>query len=107
MTMETTLAVGWKTPVFVVDPKSSPVLTAFLDLDPPPLIDPKNKNFFRDENLIKIPGIPKELDSLSHLSRLDSSNDANFYADPRLVTHIDDYAINAVTEFYGEHLKNG
>ena len=37
----------------------------------------------------------------------DSSSDANFYANPRLVTHIDDYAIQALTQFYREHLTEG
>ena len=32
--------------------------------------------------------------------REDESNDDNFYSQPRLVTHIDDFAINALTKYY-------
>ena len=35
--------------------------------------------------------------------RVDESSDAEFYAMPRLVTHIDDAAIAAVTQLYREH----
>src|SRR5688500_17999033 len=35
--------------------------------------------------------------------RIDESPDALFYAVPRLVTHIDDAAIAAVTQLYREH----
>jgi hypothetical protein len=64
-----TPAGGWKIPVLVVDSESSPVLKSFLKLDPPPLIEIENDIYFRDGNLIKVPGLPKELDSISHLSR--------------------------------------
>ena len=36
------------------------------------------------------------------LARMDESDDAQFYAEPRLVTHIDDGAIAAVGELYDE-----
>jgi SAM-dependent methyltransferase len=39
--------------------------------------------------------------------RLDESPDAEFYAAPRFVTHIDDGATAAVTELYREHLRPG
>lgn len=35
-----------------------------------------------------------------HFARLDASNDAEFYAPARLVTHLDDPGIAALTEFY-------
>ena len=35
-------------------------------------------------------------------SRMDDGDDADFYRQPRLVTHIDDGAIAAVSAFYGE-----
>ncbi|MEJ7582742.1 MAG: class I SAM-dependent methyltransferase [Acidimicrobiales bacterium] len=35
-------------------------------------------------------------------ARVDESDDANFYAHPRLVTHIDDHAIAAVGDLYAE-----
>ncbi len=43
-----------------------------------------------------------------HFRRYDDSDDALFYAEPRLVTHIDDAAIAALTSFYGSLLpENG
>ena len=36
--------------------------------------------------------------------RVDESGDLDFYRVPRLVTHIDDYAIDAVTQLYREYL---
>ncbi len=39
---------------------------------------------------------------LGFFDRADDSDDADFYAPPRLVTHIDDGAIAAVTELYDE-----
>jgi len=41
------------------------------------------------------------------LCRLDESPDTLFYAEPRLVTHIDDAAIAAVTQLYREHFPPG
>ena len=67
--VDTTPAGGWQIPVHVVNSGTSPVLKSFLKLDPPSLIEIENKIYFRDGDLIKIPGLPKELDSISHLSR--------------------------------------
>ena len=39
--------------------------------------------------------------------REDEADDGLFYADPRLVTHIDDYAIEAVRGYLGEALPRG
>jgi SAM-dependent methyltransferase len=39
--------------------------------------------------------------------RYDESSDADFYQSPRLVTHIDDEAIAAVTQIYREYLPAG
>lgn len=39
--------------------------------------------------------------------RIDESDDADFYATPRLVTHIDDATIAALTDFYRERLPPG
>ena len=38
------------------------------------------------------------------MSRLDETADIQFYGAPRFVTHIDDGAIGAVTEFYRQAL---
>ena len=42
-----------------------------------------------------------------YFRRLDESSDAEFYAIPRLVTHIDDGAIAAVTQLYRERFPAG
>lgn len=39
--------------------------------------------------------------------RADETPDPDFYREPRLVTHIDDHAIAAVTRFYGELIPDG
>jgi hypothetical protein len=40
-------------------------------------------------------------------SRVDEADDAEFYAEPRLVVHIDDWAIEAARRTYGELLPAG
>ena len=40
-------------------------------------------------------------------SKWDAADDAEFYAPPRLVTHIDESAIGALTDFYRETLPAG
>ena len=42
-----------------------------------------------------------------HFRRQDGSDDSQFYREARLVTHIDDAAIAAVTKFYGEMIPPG
>ncbi len=42
-----------------------------------------------------------------HFRRVDESEDALFYREPRLVTHIDDAAIEAVSRFYGQLIPSG
>ncbi len=42
-----------------------------------------------------------------HFRRMDESDDALFYREPRLVTHIDDAAIAAVSRFYGQVIPPG
>jgi hypothetical protein len=39
--------------------------------------------------------------------RMDESDDAIFYEPPRLVFHIDDPAVSALTDYYAENLKEG
>src|SRR5438105_2456394 len=41
------------------------------------------------------------------LRRLDESDDELFYQSPRLVVHIDDYAISAIGEIFAERLPVG
>jgi len=49
-----------------------------------------------------MPVLPREL-----FQRLDESPDENFYREPRLVTHIDDATIAALTEVYRELVPAG
>ncbi len=42
-----------------------------------------------------------------HFQREDESDDAGFYREPKLVTHIDDAAIAAASRFYGELIPPG
>lgn len=41
------------------------------------------------------------------LSRMDESSDSLFYESPRLVYHIDDAAVTALTNYYGQNFKEG
>jgi SAM-dependent methyltransferase len=50
----------------------------------------------------QLPGLPE-----AAFDRMDPSPDAEFYADPRFVMHIDDGAIAAVTQVYHERLPSG
>jgi SAM-dependent methyltransferase len=43
----------------------------------------------------------------SDFTRMDESNDSIFYSTPRLVTHIDDAAIQALTGYYASVFKDG
>jgi hypothetical protein len=52
--------------------------------------------------LAQLPGLPE-----AAFAKADPSPDAEFYAYPRLVTHIDDAAIAAVTRVYRERLPSG
>lgn len=45
--------------------------------------------------------------TVEHFRRVDETDDAEFYRLPRLVTHIDDAAIGALTAFYREVLPPG
>src|SRR5262245_18625287 len=49
-----------------------------------------------------MPLLPREL-----FQRLDESPDENFYCEPRLVTHIDDATIAALTQVYRELVPAG
>jgi len=45
--------------------------------------------------------------SAEDFSRMDEEDDAVFYNDPRLVYHIDDFAVAALTEHYAKHFEEG
>ena len=79
--------------ISVIGSEESPVLKEFLAIPPPSLTtDSTSQN--------RIPGLPSWVNRTDHFGRQDRSNDRNFYDFPRLVTHIDDTAINALTNFY-------
>jgi SAM-dependent methyltransferase len=60
------------------------------------------------EKVLEKPKFPEEWPySENDFARMDESSDAIFYDSPRLVTHIDDPAISALTKYYSEHLKDG
>jgi SAM-dependent methyltransferase len=50
----------------------------------------------------QLPGLPE-----AAFDKADRSPDAEFYLEPRFVTHIDDGAIAAVTQAYRQHLPPG
>jgi methyltransferase family protein len=50
----------------------------------------------------QLPGLPE-----AAFDKADPSSDAEFYAEPRFVTHIDDAAIATVTQVYRERLSPG
>ena len=60
------------------------------------------------EKVLVNPKFPPEWPfSPEDFMRQDESDDTIFYDQPRLVYHIDDYAVNALTEYYSENLKDG
>jgi len=60
------------------------------------------------EKVLENPKFPEEWPySEKDFARMDESNDAVFYDSPRLVYHIDDAAVSALTKYYSENLKEG
>jgi len=60
------------------------------------------------EDVLKNPKFPPEWPyNAADFKRMDESDDAVFYDQPRLVTHIDDKAIAALTEYYGKEIAAG
>ncbi|KAL7486706.1 hypothetical protein ACHAW6_012303 [Cyclotella cf. meneghiniana] len=60
------------------------------------------------EKVLVNPKFPPEWPfSKSDFERHDESDDAIFYDQPRLVYHIDDYAVDALTKYYSQHFKEG
>lgn len=43
----------------------------------------------------------------AHLARVDTTNDAHFYAQPRFVLHVDEAAVAALNRWYAEVLPRG
>lgn len=50
---------------------------------------------------------PKWPYSPQDFARMDEEDDTVFYSQPRLVYHIDDGAVSALTQYYAENLKDG
>jgi Methyltransferase domain len=60
------------------------------------------------EKVLERPQFPAEWPySEQDFARMDESNDAVFYDSARLVYHIDDAAVAALTKYYSENLKDG
>ncbi|KAL3802707.1 hypothetical protein ACHAWO_007321 [Cyclotella atomus] len=60
------------------------------------------------EKVLVNPKFPPEWPfSPSDFERSDESDDSIFYDQPRLVYHIDDAAVGALTKYYSQHLKDG
>ena len=60
------------------------------------------------EKVLQNPQWPPEWPySPEDFKRMDESSDSEFYAQPRLVYHIDDAAVKALTGYYRQHLKDG
>lgn len=60
------------------------------------------------EKVLKNPKFPPEWPySDQDFARIDESNDAIFYDNPRLVYHIDDAAVAALTNYYAMNLMEG
>jgi len=58
------------------------------------------------EDILKNPQWPEKWPFQPRdFSRQDESIDTNFYNQPRLVYHIDDGAVNALTKYYKENIK--
>jgi hypothetical protein len=58
------------------------------------------------EDILKAPQWPEKWPfNPSDFSRQDPSDDVNFYGQPRLVYHIDDGAVKALTNFYKANIK--
>jgi SAM-dependent methyltransferase len=54
-----------------------------------------------------VPGVPDSEFKPHFFEREDESPDGDFYREPRLLVHIDDYAIEAARRLYGELLPAG
>lgn len=100
----TTLIKGWNLPVLVHHMKDSQVLTDFVKLKLPPFSENVNLKDQEKKGQFQFPGLPDEIGT-NHLDRQDKTSDFRFYDNPRFVTHIDDGAILALTEYYKKNLK--
>jgi len=60
------------------------------------------------ESVLKNPKYPPEWPyGPADFERQDESDDSIFYGQPRLVYHIDEYAVSALTGYYARNLKDG
>merc|ERR1712109_167162 len=99
----------WNVPVYVKNAENNEVLENFVKFGSFPkakeessldeVIEKTHKRRF------KFPGFPETLGS-NHLERQDERSDSIFYETPRLVTHIDDFAIESLMNYYDENLKS-
>jgi ubiquinone/menaquinone biosynthesis C-methylase UbiE len=62
----------------------------------------------RASDVLKAPQWPKKWPYRPQdFSRQDESSDSQFYDQPRLVYHIDDYAVDALTQYYDKNIPAG
>ena len=60
------------------------------------------------DKILEVPEWPEAFPlSARHLKRIDESPDTKFYAEPRLVHHIDEYARTSLGKLYAELLPKG
>ena len=97
---------GWKIPVYVSNSQQSEVLQSFLDT-PLPKFEKNYQEIITEcqRKKFQFPLFPEHLGQ-NHLERHDESSDSIFYNSPRFVTHIDDFAIESLMNYYEEKLKN-
>merc|ERR1712156_198393 len=99
----------WNVPVYVKNAENKEVLENFVKFGSFPkakeessldeVIEKTHKRRF------KFPGFTERLGS-NHLERQDERSDSIFYETPRFVTHIDDFAIESLLNYYDENLKS-
>ena len=104
--MEQKLFEGWQIPVYVRNSEDSEMLKSFLSI-PLPKFDRTFDEIVNQcrNRKFKFPLFPEHLGE-NHLERHDESSDSIFYDSPRFVTHIDDYAIESLMNYYESNLPN-
>ena len=97
---------GWKIPVYVENSEESEVLQSFLSI-PLPKFEKNYQEIITEcqKRKFQFPLFPEHLGQ-NHLERHDESSDSIFYNSPRFVTHIDDFAIESLMNYYEKKLKN-
>jgi len=108
---ESILVPEWNFPVYVKSSKGSEALQEFVKIPFGSLLKQDVENSL-DEIIKKcqhqrfqFPGLSERLGS-NHLERQDEMSDSIFYETPRFVTHIDEFAIESLMNYYDVNLKS-